>query len=366
MSDKYEALGINIFGGGFTLGVLWSERFRVEEQWEECDAGRGTFDLNTKYFGGIRRLLRFEEWDPFISPNFVYANPPCAPWSAANVGGPRGGMNVAKRHLDPRLMMTKRTMETAMQLRPEFFALETVARGYSMGRGYYDSWAEQWIKLGYGVTYYLTDALLLGMPSTRQRFHFLAHKNDLVMGDAVDTRNFVPKTVAMAIGDLQDRFGHLPHHMPKRQSKAAHEMMGYVKEGRLLTGKDDPDNSDLHWAIAACEWKPSFLNHKLVWDAPGFTVINLTQHIHPKRPRFLTIREGLRLTGYPDDFLVHQPQGATQAVLPIMGRHVAELAADSLDSGVRAQADLRIIDHRDYAKPYRAGRVRDILEEEAM
>jgi len=363
MSDKYEALGINIFGGGFSLGVLQSGRFRVSSQWEECDAGKRTFDLNPQYFRGIRRPLKFEEWDPFANPQLIYANPPCAPWSAANV---RKGISPTVRHADPRLMMTRRTMETAMALEPDFFALETVARGYSMGRGYYDGWAEQWIKKGYGVTYYLTDALLLGVPSTRQRFHFLAHRRDLKLEDNLDMRSFMPKTVSMAIADLMDHFGHLPHHIPRRMSQAAHHLCELVKEGRILTGRDDKDNVELQRAVENCEWAPSFLNHKLVWDAPGYTVVNLEQHVHPRRPRFITKREGLRLCGYPDDFLVAQSQGATQAVLPKMGEHIAELAAQSLDSSVRAQRDLRIVDHREFGKVYRPGNVRNMLEEEAL
>src|SRR5262245_10360701 len=201
---------------------MWSDRFNVDGQWEECDAGKRTFDLNTRYFGKIHRPLRFEDWDPFANPSFIYANPPCAPWSAANV---RMGMNRDIRRVDPRLAMTKRSMETAIALKPGVFALETVARGYSIGKAYYDSWAERWIGEGDGVTYYLTDAILLGVPSTRQRFHFVAHKNDLVLPDEVDTRNFVPKTVSMAIDGLQDKFGHLPHHIPKRMSRAAHDML---------------------------------------------------------------------------------------------------------------------------------------------
>lgn len=359
MKNKPSALGINIFGGGFTLGVLQSERFQVNGQWEECDAGRRTFDLNPQYFRGIHRPLKFEEWDPFMSANFIYANPPCAPWSAANV---RPGINVGTRHADPRLAMTKRTMETAMALKPDFFALETVARGYSMGRGYYDGWAEQWIKLGYGVTYYLTDALLLGVPSVRQRFHFLAHRNDLHLEDSLDMHNFMPRTVSQAIGDLENRYGHLPHHVPKRMGPGAQRLFATVREGHLLNGMTDKDDREMQLAVKACEWKPSFLNHKLVWDAPAYTIVNLTQHIHPRKPRFVTMREGLRLTGYPDDFLVGQSQGATQAVLPMMGKHVAELAADSLECGQKAQRDLRLVDHREYAKPYRPGIVRGLID----
>lgn len=363
---KYSAVGINIFGGGFTLGVLQSQKFSVLAQLEECDAGKKTFDLNARYFSGIPRPLRHEEWsqylDPFDSIDFVYANPPCAPWSGANT---REGMTKAIRMADPRLAMTMRTMESVLACRPRVFALETVARGYSIGRSYYDGWAERFIAAGYGVTYYLTDALLHGVPSTRQRFHFIAHLDELAIPDALDVKNFMPRTVAQAIGDLENRLGHLPHHVPKRMSAAAHELCRLTHEGRLLTGTDDPDNNDLQWAVTACEWSPSFLNRKLVWNAPGFTLVNLEQHVHPRRPRFLTWREGLRLTGYPDDFLVHQPQGATQAVLPLMGKHIAEIAWQAMEGGRRAQADLRIVDHRDAAKPYRPGTVRDIQEEES-
>jgi len=363
MTKRFSAIGMNIFGGGFTLGVLQSEKFMVKGQFEECDAGAKTFDLNKQYFDGIPRPLKYEDWDTFETPDFIYANPPCAPWSSANT---RTGMTADVRRADPRLAMTDRTMRTALSMRPRVFALETVARGYSMGHAYYDKYAEQWLKAGYGVTYYLTDALLLGVPSTRQRFHFFAHREELEIPDKPDLRNFVPRTVAGAIGDLMDHFGHLPHHIPRRMSQAAHDLCRTVKEGRLLNGKDDDENSDMEWAVLACEWKPSFLNRKLVWDAPGFTVVNLEQHIHPKRPRFLTWREGLRLAGYPDDFLVAQPQGATQAVLPTVGKHCAELAWESMESGKKAQTELRLVDHREFAKVYRPGSVRDLIEEEGL
>lgn len=355
-----EALGINIFGGGFSVGVRRAG-FDIVGQWEECSAGERTFDLNTKYLGGIHRPIGYANW-PLLDvkhPHLVYANPPCAPWSSANT---RMGMTADVRRADPRLAMTARTMETALSLEPEAFVLESVARAYSMGRTYYDGWAQRWIDLGYGVTYYLTDALLMGVPSTRQRFHFIASRHKLgIQEPAMGT--FVPRTVSQAIGDLVDDFGHLPHHMPQRMGKGAHALMGITKQGRLLNGTDD-DRAEMQAAVAACEWKPSFLNRKLVWDAPGFTVVNLSQHVHPLRPRFLTWREGLRLCGYPDDFLVAQSEGATQAMMPLVGEHVARIAAAAIRRAKPAECTLEIVDHRDLAKPYRPGAVRDILEEE--
>ncbi len=359
-----NALGINIFGGGFTLGVLNSKRFNVVSQWEECDAGAKTFDLNMRYFKGIHRPIGYTKWDMLLDEHihFIYANPPCAPWSGANT---RLGMTPDLRRADPRLAMTVRTMETALALRPDFFALESVARAYSLGRAYYDNWAEAWLKAGYGVTYYLTDGLLLGVPSTRQRFHFMAHRRELAIPEP-NMKHFMPKTVSQVIGDLEDHYGHLPHHIPKRMSREAHELCRVVKEGRLLTGTDDADNDEVQRALANCEWSPSFLNRKLVWDAPGFTLVNLEQHVHPRKPRFLTWREGLRVAGYPDDFLVHNPQGATQAVLPITGEHIAKLAFSCMNNAALAQNELEIVDHRDLAKPYRPGSVRDEMESEGI
>ena len=345
---QMNALGINIFGGGFTLGVRRAG-FRILGQWEECNAGARTFDLNTQYFGGIHRPLRYGDW-PLLEvahPHLIYANPPCAPWSAANT---RLGRVPADRLVDPRLAMTKLTMETAMVLKPEVFVCESVARAYTLGRSYYDAWAERWLALGYGVTYYLTDALLCGLPSTRNRFHFITHRNELVIDEP--RRDFIPKTTASVLADIQDDFGHLTGHVPKRFSPEVHAQMEKCEEGRELREVGE----------ACAKW--SFLYRKLVWDAPGFTVINLEMLVHPRRPRLITKREGLRLCGYPDDFGVVEMPAATQAVMPTMGEHLALIAARSIDSEMPADRELVIVDHRPHAKPYTPGAVRAAMNEE--
>src|SRR5678816_4259172 len=97
-----RALGINIFGGGFTRGVI-DAGFEVLEQWEESgDIHRRTFDAN--FAGKIRRVVGRGNWNMLdVEPHLVYANPPCAPWSAASVRP--GGVD------DDRLAMTRQTME---------------------------------------------------------------------------------------------------------------------------------------------------------------------------------------------------------------------------------------------------------------
>lgn len=356
MTGKPTALGINIFGGGFTLGVLQSHEFDVVGQWEECAAGARTFDLNGRYFGKIPRPIGYERWDFLGLPrvNLIYANPPCAPWSAANTAK---GRNIDQRMSDPRLAMTARTMETALALTPDTFVCESVSRAFTQGRAYYDTWAERWLTAGYGVTYYVTDALLCGAPSTRERFHFVAHRNELGI-DKVE-KNFVPATAARALADLELDFGHLPHHVPKRFPAATHEAMRLCPPGRQLNEVAMDPNPCEKW---------SFLYRRGVWDAPAYTVIGVEMQVHPRQSRLITAREGLRLCGYPDDFVVHESEmtkAPTQAVLPPVGLHVARLARESMDRG-RAQRELEVVDHRDLARPYRPGTIRDMLEEEAL
>lgn len=348
--DK-RALGINIFGGGFTLGVLQAG-FNVVGQWEECGAGRRTFDLNRKYFGRIRRPLLREDWHaPKFELDLVYANPPCAPWSAANT---RKGRNVDDRMSDPRLVMTAGTMETAIQLRPTVFVLESVARAYTQGRSYYDRWAEKWIDAGYSVTYYVTDALLCGVPSTRERFHFMAHAG-VVDIPTVDIRTFMPRTAGMALSGLEDRFGHLEHHRPRWHGREIHETMKRCAIGQQL---NEVENG------VCTKW--SFLYRRSAWDAPAYTVIGVETQVHPTRPRLTTAREGMRLCGYPDDFVIHPAEigkAPTQAVLPPVGKHVAQIAASCHG---RASRELEIVDHRDMAKPFRPTTVIKNMNEELI
>lgn len=342
-----NALGINIFGGGFTMGVR-SAGFDVLAQWEECDAGRKTFDLNSKYLGGIHRPLRYVDWDMMFGRhlNLVYANPPCAPWSAANT---RIGQTKEQRRADPRLAMTARTMDTALTLAPDVFVLESVARAYAIGRAYYDTWAEKWLAEGYAVTYFLSDALLHGVPSTRERFHFIAHRNELNLREP-NMNQFIPITCGQAIGDIMDAFGHLSHHEPKRVKPEWHDIIAKTEQGELMRETEGAKGF-------------SFLNRRMNWHAPAYTIVNLEQHAHPIRARFLTWRESLRLCGYPDDFVVDRPEGATQAVMPRVGKWLAERAAESMDNG-RAQCELEIVDWREHAKPYRARAVKNAMEGE--
>ena len=64
-----------IFAGNFTVGV--SKHFRVVAHLEGDNYANKTFALN---FPRVPVHWPKESW-PDLSPDLIYANPPCAPWS---------------------------------------------------------------------------------------------------------------------------------------------------------------------------------------------------------------------------------------------------------------------------------------------
>lgn len=349
---EHTAIGINVFAGAFTLGV---ERagFKVLGQWEECDAHRRTFDLN---FGTrIPRPLVISDWPTrTATPDLVYANPPCAPWSSAR------GSHAAGGQLDPRLEMTAHTMRAAMAMRPRAFVCESVTGAWQRGAEYYSEWAKRWIALGYGVTMLLTDALLHGLPSTRERFHFIAHHGAMTLREP-DMRAFIPKTVRMAIGDLHDRFDAGIQHVPEHDRCMS---MGDVIAGTAPGGKLRKTALAIRESGTQCRMSP-FIAGRLVWDSPGPTIVKIAEMAHPERDRLITTREGLRLCGYPDTWMAadaHYPVSATQAVMPVMGEYLAGIALESFGAD-DARPELEVVDWRDLARPYRQRAVLEAMRD---
>lgn len=335
--------------------------FDVVAQWEECDAGKKTFDRNVKYFGKIDRPIGHGNWNMLDVPHvhLLYANPPCAVWSSANVSA---GPN-ADRLADPRLKMTGRTMETALALGPDVLVLESVVGAFKKGGAYYSDWAERFIAAGYGVTFLLTDAILHGLASERQRFHFIAHKCALPLREP-DMRRFMPRTVRMAIGDISDKFDAAWQHEPHGINAGLVEIISKTPPGGKLR--------DTALAMMAEGWPrpqsvPSFLERRLYWDSPSLVVMGMEMKAHPERNRYVTVREGLRLMSYPDDFYAGEDKttddGPVQAVMPLMGEWLARAAADSVKCGQPARRDLEVVDWLDLARPYRQTAVLKGLEE---
>lgn len=279
---KLDALGINIYGGGFTLGVL--NHFNVLAQWEEITLGKKTFDLN--FAGKIDRpIVPHTDWPikEFKKKRipFIYANPPCAPWSSANT---HLGKIKASRFLDPRLALTDHTYRAALALRPEVFISESVEAGYNIGASHYDQYVDMWLKAGYAVTFFLCDAILQGAPCMRRRFHFIAHRHKLQLPAL--SHQWKAATVAESIGDLRQVKNQVPLHVLRK-----------IDPGILQVAKVTKPGEPLRKAIHRVENYDGpgigFLVKRLKWDRPAFTMVGFN-YIHPLYPRWITFREAMR------------------------------------------------------------------------
>ena len=335
---KYKAVGINIYGGGFTLGVM--KHFHVLGQWEETTLGKRTFAMN---FPKLYRPLNLSEWpiEAHVGKvHLVYANPPCAPWSMANN---HAGKTKASRFLDIRLNLTAHTYEAAIRLRPEVFISESVESGYTTGVSYYDQYVDLWMKAGYAVTFFLSDAILQGAPCARRRFHFIAHRSKLQLGKP--PKIIKAMTVENAIGDLRKINGQVSLHNERPLDKSILELVKVTKPGETL-------RECYHRIKGGYKGqRVGFFVKRLKWDRPAFTMVRF-DYIHPIDDRWITFREAMRLCTYPDTFMAASAVEAVDAVLPVVGEFLAKVARKTIVENKPCPVEFNFIDWRPLGKPF--------------
>lgn len=331
---RFNAVGINIYGGGFTLGII--KHFKVLGHWEECSLGKWTFEKNFD----LPRIDTRAAWpikEHAGKVNLVYANPPCAPWSSADV---RAGQTNDDRLNDDRLSYSNHTFEAALALRPDIFILESVEAAVTKGVTYYETFKQQWLDAGYAVTYFLNDAILCGSPHTRKRFHFIAHKYQL---QGLDNPPKLERgvTVADVIGDLRDLSVPLQGHDERTMKFWDLKAIEKTKPGEMV-------RNATHRVPRYKGKKFGFLIRRAIWDRAAYTIVGFDQ-IHPLDDRWLTFRECMRLYTYPDDFVARNYQEAQKAVLPVVGDFLGKVASMTLAAKQPAPVEHMTIDWRPYA-----------------
>src|SRR5687768_13498272 len=118
MKDRLKAVGCTIYAGGFTVGV--KRHFDVLCHLEGDKYGVATARAN---FPTMPIHVGKENW-PLeqlrrAKPDFVFGNPPCAPWSVAGKKGDHW-------KTDPRLETTRGHFGLVEVLRPKVWAWESV------------------------------------------------------------------------------------------------------------------------------------------------------------------------------------------------------------------------------------------------
>ena len=332
-------------------------RFFIVGQWEEFgdEFGARTFGLN---FPKIAHPTSLSDW-PIAQTRgnveVVFANPPCACWSLT---GKR--LNAA----DPRAIYTSRSFDVAMALEPEIFIMESVPQAWSPkgGREFYQELIERATRLGYQVTLLLTNAILHGAPQSRERFHFIVHRRELNLRTPTFSFEQVP-TIRQVIGDLAsiakplgvDDFYVFPsNHVYVPQKPRYQNVIDALPEGGNWNKMQEALAAE---GVDAARHR--MITNRPYYDGPSGTLADIGSVVHPAENRFLTMREGARLCGYPDEFVfatnargLARPADATQAVLPAMGDYFGRVFNIALDSGLSQFGEVEVVDWRPIARQF--------------
>ncbi len=342
--NRPTAVGCSIYAGGHALGVRQAG-FDIQAHLEEGKFGVETFKLN---FPDVPVHLPYSEWPMrFVDPpDWLYSNPPCAPWSRAG-GTMQGGRDHWRS--DPRVDHTLHSFSLISRYRPKVWSWESVETTYSLGEELIDDLTDQALALGYSVTYLLTDGQLHGLPQRRRRFFMVVHSVSIPWA----VPNEPPLTVRQSIGDLPDS-GYWGEMSPDWR-----EVASLLKPGEYLRKRWEVLNEISTEYGERVKGRPPYTLHRIRWDQVCSTITSMRSQIHPDLPRYLGNREIARLQGYPDNYQwagaerTWQDQMA-KAVTPVVAHYVAKCVKRGLELGVPTSNRVQVVDWRPLAKE-RAG-----------
>lgn len=334
------AIGANIFAGGFTIGV--SKHFKVLCHLEHDEYGAEIVRENFK--SAVPVITHREDWPLSAGKqrvDFVYANPPCAVWSAA---GRNKGDNWKR---DPRLQRIKDIAELVGQLRPRAWVWESVCGAFTRGRPFVDTLVRQAAEWGYSATFVFVNAQWHGVPQHRKRFFLLLH--DI----AIDWRPPEYKTPGDAYALIKDVKAN-PHY-----SKLKGVSMKIAREMKPGEGWNDafnrlfpPSKRKLN-KQGRVKHRSSFLTYRLGKTGTIGAVVG-AQVFHPTKPRLLSVNELAVLCGFPRSYSWGQhigraPSYIARGVCPPVGEWLAENVARSIHLGKKLKTPTTFT--ADFRKP---------------
>ena len=244
----------------------------------------------------------------------VVGGPPCPDFSN---GGTHNGYKGENGKL------TETFVEMIMQLQPSFFLIENVAGLYRFRkhRKFLDQMITQLRKeSGYLVDYRLLNALELGVPQNRERLFVIGFRMNLAkraLGRDVDLHEidwFPWPTVPAYTGaknldwPTTNRFGSTP----KKPTSLPNELTSnsaLAENGdpeKLPNGKEYFNSySEKFWDRAEGDVSAkSFKRLHRFRYSPTAWYGNQEVHLHPWKPRRLSVREALRIQSAPDGYVL--------------------------------------------------------------
>lgn len=339
MPRPLTALGIDIFGGLFTRGVV-DAGFQVHTHLEHGPYGVETAKLN---FPGLEVYEHPSQWDPhrFAGKiDFVFANPPCAAWSSMGKGGKENW-----RLQTDRLQCVRDVAAAGMIIRPKAWCWESVLGAWRNGKELVFEVARQWNEQGYNCTIWLQNNCWLGVPQSRERMFLIAHKHPLV---------WPPFTDATTVKQALKRASKKPHPTAPRPGPIRELDVELWKRSETLKGRLR-DAYTLMTRDELAQFRggaPLAVTKRLDPDRPAPVMLASFTRLHPTEPRMLTYNEWLALVGLPETWQTSQrgfdaaTRELARAVMPGVGKFLATAVRDGLELPPLRHVETRLVDHR--------------------
>lgn len=339
MSKNLTALGVYIFAGGFTVGV--SKHFKIRAHLEDGMFGVATTKLN---FPKLPVFPVIGEW-PLKSLagekiDFIYSNPPCAPWSATGKSSRNGAKNW---ETDDRVSCVINSFNVLKKLRPKVWVWESVPRALTSGRPLVDDLTRQALRMGYSVTYFLTDAVRHGLPQRRRRFHMVVHNVELTF--PVPTSRII--TVGEALKGISSSW------VPVVSKPESLKLIKKVKQGQSARHVFDTlyPKAKKDKKLNRVVGRPAWMNHRLDPNLPSGTLIGAGHCFHPTEHRIISPQEQAALCGYPKDYQWAGHPGSwyaqiSKAVTPVIGEYLGGVVRKGIENGIATKGKVTLIDYR--------------------
>lgn len=323
-----KAIGVYIYSGGFSLGVR--KHFDVLAHLEDPKPyGDDVIKMNPNYWGQMP-IHAHPNWPDYF-PDFLYANPPCAPFSNANTRS----FEIDSWKADPRIFCWHNTAKYAIANNVPFVAIETVPQAYSKAPTMLLEKAEEFSYAGYQTMICLHNAMFMGSCQNRPRLMFIASKYDIKMSiyESVPTV-FVGNKIDEALPYLNHE-----HNYYIKCSEKYKDCLERTEKGERLRDaweKLNPESDREFNSFGQVKGRPTFGVKRLERDQLMNVIVGYSI-IHPDEPRYLSIKEYQILGDYPGDYyLPRKPTSmnlVARGVSSKVGEWVAQTAKDTIEAG---------------------------------
>ena len=310
-----KAIGVYIYAGGFSIGVR--KNFEILAHLEDPKPyGDDAIRMNPEYWGQMP-IHPYPNWPDYF-PDFLYANPPCAPFSNANTRS----FETDSWKNDTRIFCWHNTAKYAISQKVPFVAIETIPQAYSKAPSFLLEKAEEFSYEGYQVMICLHNAMFMESCQNRPRLMFIASKYDIKLAEY---SSFPSVTVGIKIDEALPFLNH-EHNFYIKCHEKYRECLEATKQGERLRDSWQRLNPKENWQLndsGQVKGRPTFGVKRLSRDEIMNVIVGYTI-IHPTEPRYLSIKEYQILGDYPGDYYLPRKPSSQNLVARGVSSKVGE------------------------------------------